>query len=1472
MNRAISAIILLLCVSLTCALAQDTNPDQLWYEGGSTTVTPGTPFTMNYYAYTDRPLRLRIYRISLDQAVAFVRGAQHETGDLVWDGTVAKSKGDEDRREASVGPFPTGMYVIRATLGRTDRSILGNVTTLGLLRMDDGQGGAAWAIDLRTFRRHQGPTTIRLAGKDAEQTQRADINGLARFSGPAVAGGVLVAKTADGSADVWAPWWQSSSGPHQIDYVQTDRPVYRPGQTVNFRAIVRTGYEDGYRIPGSTHHIEVSDDSGSKMYDRHLMLSRFGTIGDSLQLPQSARLGSYSVSIDGQQVKWFSVQAYKKPEYVINAETPASSIVSGDTAAITVHANYVFGRPAAGMHVHYHVSSGWYWYRYYDPLSDGFYQNRGNDDQLPAMDMDARTDANGLVRVEIPTKHVPYPYTMSFSVQARDASGRTVFTDTALTVFPAHIQVELAPSLWFVNRGGDVALTVRASDLQGKRTAGERVQLSYTRQIWDAKERKTQTENAGSDTVVTGPDGYAIAHWRPQEPGSYDVVARAQDERGNQAVTSRYVWVLGGEDDWMPPTEQPVLVPAHETLGKNERPRVLVRLPAPGRDVLIAVVSDRVRSLHVLHVTGYAASFGFDAPPNASTFTVQAYLPSENGIASSQVQFHQSTPKRLHVVLRADRARYEPGQRAAIDAYVTDAAGKPVKTELSVGIVDDAIYAVQSDDHADPVLGFYGNTGYLSGDADWYRPNYLHNEYVPPPSGSEQGVPQGRALKTIARVASHAAGNLVKPGTTSDVFRVNAQQATIRKTFLDTAYWTPAVVTDAKGHAHIAFTWPDNLTTWRTTALGITAQTDIGRARLESLVTKDFLVRLEMPRFLRAGDTTTITGIAQGQKDASSVHLELDPGANDPLTQALQLDENASASASWPLSAGTLLGDRVLTLKGSDGLHSDAMQLTLPVESAGSAEHVRDAGNIAQSDSVVLAVPPGYDSGTLHITLTPSVTAQLLENVRMLDVYPYYCTEQTMSAALPAVFVDRMFRRTHSEMPSDVSPPKVIAHAIDRLAELQHADGSWGWWEADAGHPFMTAYAMYGLAEFRKDGYAVPSAMFERGLASLKAQLSSADTDTLRFWGGAQRGSEWNTRAFMLFALADADAAALDRGMLKETLHHADGLNSYALAVLGLAYHELGEDATARRLLDMLNARALSTNAYTYWLGETWHYAWEDDPIETTAYALRLNAALNPNAPIVSRVISFLRSEQHGSWWYTTKDTAAAVYAISEAEQPQPGEFNPDETVNVIVGSTTVKTLHITKPVLTAVDAELDVPAALLRERTLVRFAREGRGALYWATDFARYAPWTVHKVSDDARRSIFARLFPKVPPLRIERTYSVDHAGPWQVGDIVRVRVRVEARDDVQYVAIEDPFPAGVEYAPPQGQAANADWSGVQFFDDRAVFFADRLYRKWPLNLEYELRVTTPGTYSAPPPDAYAMYGPPIAATGTGEHVVVRQ
>lgn len=1373
---------------------------------------------------------------------------------------VSNESNSDGARVADVGQYPIGQYA--AVVTNASRVILTpvTVTTIGVLAGSTGPTSAFWAVNLADFTAHRERVQFIALTNAARHTVFSNSDGLAvsGFKGTVNDGNsAILAEASDGSVGLMNRYWYGQ-GRGETSFVQTDRPLYREGQHVYFRTIFRSGDIGSFAPPHGKRRIRVIDPDNTKIFDRTLPLDRFGSVRGDFVLADTARLGYYRIVTDKND--WgpygFQVQAYKKPEYEAALTAARHSVIGGKSAAFSLLAKYFFGRPAAGMQVSY-TAIAQPRYVWFSPFDRWFPRNESGKTLAHGT---AVTGGDGTFSLNVPTQHVTDAQSLEVTTDLRDASGRTVSTNSSMTIVPAEFSIDIEQNRWFTQTGQPVSVTFAAHSYETDKSEARTLHVTISREKWNDRERRYDSlGTAFSQTVRTGGKTAAVA-FTPGTAGMYAIRSSGADDAGNISSATSSLWVSDPHgDEAFPDMQQPMVTFSKKSYKPGERLSALITTPVRDRDVLAVLSTDRLIEARVVHVNGYSASIAFNEPRDAQHVTVSVSLPQETGVmnAESSVDIVPA-PRVLNVAVLPDRSKYEPGQRAEFRVHVTGADGKPVRTQIGISVVDAALLALLPDSqNIDDT--FYGSTTPFYPQAGWYRPN--------------------RMVKTIAALRSGSAQGLVKAGTTSDTYSINgapqpagtpppmAMNGPVRSNFADTAYWVGDAQTDENGNGRIVFTWPDNLTTWVAKAVAVDDAASVGQGNGKALVTKDFLVRLELPRFLRKGDKTTVGGIAHGMAGTSQAHLRLDVNA-DPLDALLAFDHTLSASTSWPYTAPGI-GEQTFVLHGSDGTRSDAMRMTIPIESAGTAEHERDAGTTQAQSTLAVSLPGGYDAGDLHVQLTPSVAAQLVQNVRLLDVYPYYCTEQTMSAALPAVFVDQVLKRTHLQRTADQNTPEIVKHALARLAELQHADGSWGWWETDDGHPFMTAYALYGLTEFRKAGYDVSRGnMYARGIDALVSLLDAQHTDTLRFWGGAQRGSEWNTRAYMLFSLANAAPERVPAALLRQTIDRAGDLNSYALATLGLAVHALGDDATAHRLLAMLNARAIDNGSYRYWIGDSWHYAWEDDPIETTAYALRLNTALG-DAAGAARIVAFLRSEQHGSWWFTTKDTAAAIYAISQTVPDTSPEFSPNETVRVSVDGRVVRSIHVTAPILDAADADVTIPAASIKPGSTVAIERSGTGTLYWSSDFTRYAPAWVHATSDSSR-SIFARLFPKQPPLSVTRTYDTGHKGAWRIGDEVKVTVTVRAAEDVQYVAIEDPFPAGVEYQPLQGQTGQ-DWSGVQFFDDRAVFFADTVYKRWPVTLQYSLRVTTPGTYAAPGPNAYAMYGPPVAAQGDTVTVAVQ-
>ena len=156
----------------------------------------------------------------------------------------------------------------------------------------------------------------------------------------------------------------------------------------------------------------------------------------------------------------------------------------------------------------------------------------------------------------------------------------------------------------------------------------------------------------------------------------------------------------------------------------------------------------------------------------------------------------------------------------------------------------------------------------------------------------------------------------------------------VRKAFPDTAYWNPSVRTGTDGHAHVAFNFPDALTTWRTTIRAMTDNGKAGSVVTRVVVRKNLIVRLAAPRFFRQGDETVLRVIAHNYLEtAKDVTLALEmsrPGDDERADQKINIPAKGESYAEWRVKARAT-GNAELTAKALTNEESDALEMTLPI-------------------------------------------------------------------------------------------------------------------------------------------------------------------------------------------------------------------------------------------------------------------------------------------------------------------------------------------------------------------------------------------------------------------------------------------------------------------------------------------------------------------------------------------------------------
>ncbi|MBV9271224.1 MAG: hypothetical protein JO165_09020, partial [Candidatus Eremiobacteraeota bacterium] len=838
-----------------------------------------------------------------------------------------------------------GFYGLVASYQNSTRAAVLQVSTLGIVTNSTPRQHVFWGVDLRTFEHRAGSTSFRIVG-DELRTYMGD-SGAVSMTDAQEKDRFLIASAADGSQVIESLDQGYGQQPNERGFARTDRPIYRPGQTLHFNAVLRTGAIAQLAPSKGTRRVKVSDPSGNAIFDKTMKLDSAGELHADVRLPD-APLGMYSISVGDSVATEVSMEAYRKPEYEIALSATRKIVVGGDSTSVTVEGKYFFGRPAAGMHVHYtayqNTQMRWYLgpYRF---MNLGLWQS----DNENLAEGQGQTDANGRFVIPIATKRDDVYRNININVETRDDSGRTVWSTLLLSVVPADFGIEMHPRAWFGTVNDPFHIDVAANGFDRTPRANQPLDVEIARSQWDAKTQKELALDRETLALKTNEGGKAAFDWTPRKAGSYVIRVNGRDSAGRATSSSLYVWIVGDTDDWTPP-EQVALVSEKDSVAPGERANVLISVPKPDRDVLVVVGADSISNAHVIHVAGRLARYSFDVPQNAERFTVYAQVPSETGVSSAPLTMAVSpNPHALQVSVLPNRSRYQPGQSGTFALRVRDWRGHPVRAHVSLGLVDKALYAVQPDAF-DP-LNFYIASLYLNPQHSWYRPNA-----TPPPPPT---------VKMIANVTSRAAGNLVRPGSTSDVYSAPAASAQsgapvqeVRQNFADTAYWNPDIVTGTDGRADVNVVFPDNLTTWVATGVASTSS-EFGVERAAALVTKDFLVRLALPRFLRQLDSSVATGIAQGLRARPDVTLSLDGYTRERL----QLDGNATAHYAWDLSPGGDVGTMALSLRGSDNVLNDAMKLTLPIEPSGATEHLRDAGTLQTTSVLEVSLPPGYDAG-----------------------------------------------------------------------------------------------------------------------------------------------------------------------------------------------------------------------------------------------------------------------------------------------------------------------------------------------------------------------------------------------------------------------------------------------------------------------------------------------------------------------------
>ncbi|HEY8460188.1 MAG TPA: MG2 domain-containing protein, partial [Blastocatellia bacterium] len=736
------------------------------------------------------------------------------------------------------------------------------------------------------------------------------------------------------------------SSPGIASYIYTDRPIYRPEQKVYFKGIVRHLGEGGYEKPNDrVVRVTITDNNNTEIFNKELPLSSRGTFSGEVDLPAAAALGYYSIVADFDNVRArgsFEVAEYKKPEFKVKVSTPKQFAPAGEKAKFTVEAKYFFGEPVAGGDVKYYVYRTRYyhwWFR--DEDDDGLggsededeegYHGYGND---MVKEGEGRLDAQGRLEVvfDVPPidENEPYDFTYRLEAQVTDRSRRVEEGKSSFVGTRGNVVVFARPERYVYYQNDSARIKIKTADYEG-RPVSSKVGLTFVEVKYEKIERrysdgsiyysyKPVYRDLSSAEVSTNSQGEASYDYRLPITGTIKIKTSVDDKGKRIPSDAGYIYAADRNDKWADWAYQDYgsikLIPDKKSYKPGETAHVLAMLPTDKAHLLVTTEMASVMSNW--RVDAWSRAVMIDVKieekfiPNV--YLCVAYVKDGEMFQSDKSINVPARSKFLNLEIIPDKKEYRPREPASYTVVARNADGTPAAgVELSLGVVDEAIYSVKPDASGDIRRAFYG-TRYKEVETH-FSTAYDFTGY----SGS-------KLIDLAAKKRSYQLAD----------FKNEEQlvEPKVRKDFKDTAFWKPDVVTGADGKATVKFELPENLTTWRATVRAVSDDLRVGSIVNRVLSRKNLILRLETPRFMTEGDVVTVSGIVHNYLNsdkAAQVTLEA-AGVNllDAAQRTVTITKEGEQRIDWRIT-GSQLGKATLTAYAKTSEESDAIQLELPI-------------------------------------------------------------------------------------------------------------------------------------------------------------------------------------------------------------------------------------------------------------------------------------------------------------------------------------------------------------------------------------------------------------------------------------------------------------------------------------------------------------------------------------------------------------
>lgn len=766
-----------------------------------------------------------------------------------------------------------GTWVI-SVLSDTERATtLLSISDLDVILETHGDDAVVFAEDMLSGEPADGVSLLLMQAGETQLGQ-TDASGLAHFDLASGTQGLSLFATRDGhAASVGLPKVALGRRAHgSAGFIYTDRGVYRAGETVHWKAILRSRSTSGdlYFKVGREFDVDISTPGGVSLFSGVMQLGPYGTLFGDVPLPESAPTGSYTINIqDGarHQVGHFEVREFAVPKTRLTVAALRPLVLPGETQVLTLTARYAHGAPLSGGRISGYIEGD-------DRLEyDGLVTNEDGEVKLEL----SRADLERLGDREVQS----YAFILDGDAQATGQffrAGRELSLD-----------LKAKRSLYLA--GESFGVDISAHDVFGNATSREAL-LSVIK-LETNRQGARYEHTLETHEVQTGADGHGRVELSLEGGGQYRLRLAGQDALG-QPVTAELELEVAPKDDavelrFLADTTRFEVGDEVALRLHNNGPAGPALVTRLGRGILHHEVVQLVRGDNTLRFTASPAEAPGAAVRVSRMHALKLHTASQRIEVTRDLEVRVMTPKET----------FKPGELAEVELFVTDKQGRPVQTELSLGLVDAAFYDLFPERYTDlaqsfPLANRLGTLGPVKSSTSFVysapsrpisdalleeqarqerRDAFADRakearEFLAKSTGAYRGpgdstppaekrlAPASPGVNDVIGIGGGAGGKFGGRRGGRRHLQASGGLARALDPALDspTRFWAPAVVTDEAGHAALRMQLPSDGGRWRFTARAVDATSRVGEETREVLTSANFLVQLDAPSSLIGGD------------------------------------------------------------------------------------------------------------------------------------------------------------------------------------------------------------------------------------------------------------------------------------------------------------------------------------------------------------------------------------------------------------------------------------------------------------------------------------------------------------------------------------------------------------------------------------------------------------------------------------------